>query len=688
MIQYRFALAGNQNCGKTTLFNRLTGANQHVGNWPGVTVEQKTGWVSYGATDIWENERAAKGETGSIQIVDLPGMYSLSPYSMEEAISRDYLIHEKPDLILNVVDATNLERSLYLTLQLAQLGLPMVIALNMMDEVRAAGVKINVGRLEARLGIPVVPVCARKREGMNDLLRRCIDAARKHLTPSQKNPFEGSVGRWLKSVEELVEFKARRKGIYPRYAAAKILEGDKKLLAMLALDGAQLGSIETIIRDLEKERGMEQAAVMADARYKRIEEVLSACVSRKSSQSLMSLSVRIDNVLTHPALAIPLFLAVMLLVFWITFGPVGSFFSDAFDGLIQEGIRSLRHWLGSYKIADWLQALLVDGIFTGVGSVLSFLPTIIILFTCLSVLEDSGYMARAAFLMDKPLKRIGLNGRAFIPMMLGFGCTVPAAMAARSMNSRRDKRFTILLTPFMSCGAKVPVYALFADAFFDGCELAVMVFLYALGIGVAFGAGFLLKSCVFHGDAEAFMMELPSYRLPTAPNVFKQTTDKAKDFLQRAFTVIFLATIAVWVLENYTLSFQPARQIRESMLGLLAGSIAPFFAPIGFGSIEAAAALLTGLLAKESVASTLAVLAGAQLETEAMAAALRSLFPSMAAVCSFLTFTLLYMPCTAACAAMAREMESKGWAAAAAMGQTGVAWLIAGIVYLLAGLIL
>lgn len=696
MIQYTFALAGNQNSGKTTLFNLLTGSNQHVGNWPGVTVEQKTGLLihhhhgkdtHFGLPATRKSKAATQAENNDVQIVDLPGIYSLSPYSMEEVVSRNYITLEKPDAVINIVDATNLERNLYLTLQLAELGTPMVIALNMMDEVRANGDVIHVEKLEKKLGIPVIPICARKNEGTDELVRRTMEVASQKIAPPPLDLCKGVAHKALHAIVHLVENVAYAKGINPRYAATKVLEGDEPMQQFLELDERTLHIIDEIIQDMEKQAGMERAAVMADTRYTYIEDLLSDCVVRKSSVDTLSRSDRIDNVLTHPVLAIPMFLAAMLLVFWITFGPIGTFCADGFAALIDQGIASLSQWLENLQVAQWLRSLLVEGVFTGVGSMLSFLPTIVILFMCLSTLEDSGYMARAAFLMDKPLRKIGLNGRAFIPMMMGFGCTVPAVMAARSMNSQRDRRFTIMLTPFMSCGAKVPIYALFADAFFEGNEFLVMTVLYVLGVIMSIVSGFVLKRMVFHGDAAPFIMELPTYRLPTPRNVLRQMWDKAKDFIQRAFTVIFLATIVVWFLQSFTFSFQPAQTIQESMLGILAGLIAPIFAPVGFGSIEASTAVLTGLMAKESVVSTLAVLSGVEMESAAMFAALHNIFPSIASVCSFLTFVLLYMPCIAAFAAMRREMESSRWAVITVAGQTALAWVCAAVVYVTVGLI-
>ena len=690
-MRYRFALAGNQNSGKTTLFNVLTGSNQHVGNWPGVTVEQKTGLLihhhhgnstHFGLPAVKGKAAARQADNTDVEIVDLPGIYSLSPYSMEEVVSRNFITQEKPDLVINIVDATNLERNMYLTLQLAELGTPMIIALNMMDEVKASGDVIYLKKLEEKLGVPVVAICARKGEGIDELVRRSMETAQSHKLPPVLDICSGETHKALHAIQHLVEEPARSKGIFSRYAATKLMEGDQPMEELLCLDDKTKHIIEEIIQEMERKVGMERAAVMADTRYSYIEKLLADCVKRKNADSMApTLSSKIDNVLTHPLLAIPMFLIAMLLVFYITFGPAGAYIADQFSALIDNGIQALSLWLAQLEVANWVRALLVDGVFRAVGSVLSFMPTIIILFMLLSILEDSGYMARAAFLMDKPLRKIGLNGRSFIPMMMGFGCTVPAVMSARSMNSQRDRRFTILLTPFMSCGAKVPIYGLFAHAFFHDNQLMVMVIMYLLGIVTAVLSGLVMKKLVFHGDAAPFIMELPNYRLPAPRNVLRQMWDKAKDFIQRAFTVIFLATVIVWFLQSFTFSMQPAATTKESMLGTIAGAVAPVFAPLGFGNAEASTAILTGVMAKESVVSTLAVLAGVDSESAAMVTAMRSVFPSTLAACSFLTFILLYMPCVAAFAAMKREMESGKWAVCGVAAQTALAWVIALIVY-------
>ena len=692
-MTYTFALAGNQNSGKTTLFNQLTGANQHVGNWPGVTVEQKTGTMLHHHhgqdTHIglpWHLRRRGKAEDSvpqkysDVTVVDLPGIYSLSPYSMEEIVSRNYSVREKPDLVINIVDATNLERNLYLTMQLLELGRPVVVALNMMDEVRSHGDAIDLKALEKGLGVPVVAICARRGEGLDELVRRSMLAAARRQLPARLDICSGEAHKALHAIEHLVEQPAMAQGLMPRYAATKLFEGDAPMMEELELKPDTRHIIEEILCAMEREVGMERAAVMADTRYRFIEGLLATCYTR-ANRPEGSLTDRIDNVLTHPVLAIPVFLMMMLLVFFITFGPLGTWVADGFSGLVDNGIALLANALDRWGVHPQVRSLVVDGVLTGVGSVLSFLPPILILFLLLSVLEDSGYMARAAFLMDKPLRKLGLNGRSFIPMMMGFGCTVPAVMSARSMNNQRDRRFTIVLTPFMSCGAKVPIYALFTAAFFPGQGVWVMAGFYALGIVVAIAAGLVLKRLVFHGDAAPFIMELPAYRLPTPGNVLRQLWDKARDFIKRAFTVIFLATLVVWFLRSFTFRLSPAPDIPSSMLGVIAGAIAPVFAPAGFGTVEASTAVLTGVMAKESVVSTLSVLAGADAESAQMLASLHTVFPSALSAVAFLTFVLLYMPCVAAFAAMRHEMESGRWATVAVCVQTALAWVLATGVY-------
>lgn len=692
-MQYTFALAGNQNSGKTTLFNQLTGSSQHVGNWPGVTVEKKTGAMLHHhhgqQTHLGlprrfrrahENGQAVPDKYSDVTIVDLPGIYSLSPYSMEEIVSRNFIVREKPDVVINIVDATNLERNLYLTLQLLQLGRPVVVALNMMDEVRSHGDVIDLAAMEKGLGVPVVAICARKGEGLDELVRRAMDAAENHRLPPKLDICTGAAHKALHAIQHLVEQPAQAHGMTSRYAATKLFEGDAPMMEELDLSEDTRHIIEEILSAMEREVGMERAAVMADTRYRFIEKLLATCYTRATEEG-GTLTDRLDRVLTHPLLAIPVFLLMMLLVFYITFGPIGTWLADGFAALVQQGVDALAAALAGLGVAGWVRSLLVDGALTGVGSVLSFLPTILLLFLLLSILEDSGYMARAAFLMDKPLRKLGLNGRAFIPMMMGFGCTVPAVMSARSMNNQRDRRFTILLTPFMSCGAKVPIYALFTRAFFGGHQVLVMSAFYLTGVAVSIVVGLILKHTAFHGDAAPFIMELPAYRLPAPRNVARQLWDKASDFLKRAFTVIFLATMVVWFLQYFTFTLSPAPDMAHSMLGVIAGAIAPVFAPAGFGTVEASTAVLTGVMAKESVVSTLSVLAGVDPDSAQMVTALHSVFPTVLQAVSFLTFVLLYMPCVAAYAAMRREMESGRLATLAVAGQTVLAWVAATLVF-------
>ena len=692
-MHYTFALAGNQNSGKTTLFNQLTGSSQHVGNWPGVTVEKKTGAMLHHhhgqQTHLGlprrfrrahENGQAVPDKYSDVTIVDLPGIYSLSPYSMEEIVSRNFIVQEKPDVVINIVDATNLERNLYLTLQLLQLGRPVVVALNMMDEVRSHGDVIDLAAMEKGLGVPVVAICARKGEGLDELVRRAMDAAENRRTPPKLDICTGAAHKALHAIQHLVEQPAQAHGMTSRYAATKLFEGDAPMMEELDLSEDTRHIIEEILTAMEREVGMERAAVMADTRYRFIEKLLSTCYTRAREEG-GTLTDRLDRVLTHPLLAIPVFLLMMLLVFYITFGPIGTWLADGFAALVQQGVDALGAALAGWGVAGWVRSLLVDGALTGVGSVLSFLPTILLLFLLLSILEDSGYMARAAFLMDKPLRKLGLNGRAFIPMMMGFGCTVPAVMSARSMNNQRDRRFTILLTPFMSCGAKVPIYALFTRAFFDGHQVLVMSAFYLTGVAVSIVVGLILKHTAFHGDAAPFIMELPAYRLPAPRNVARQLWDKASDFLKRAFTVIFLATMVVWFLQYFTFTLSPAPDMAHSMLGVIAGAIAPVFAPAGFGTVEASTAVLTGVMAKESVVSTLSVLAGVDPDSAQMVSALHAVFPTVLQAVSFLTFILLYMPCVAAYAAMRREMESGRLATLAVAGQTVLAWAAATLVF-------
>ena len=660
-----FALAGNQNCGKTTLFNQLTGSNQHVGNFPGVTVDRKSG--------------AIKGHPDT-EVTDLPGIYSMSPYSSEEIVTRQFIINEKPTGLINIVDATNIERNLYLTMQLMELDTPMVLALNMMDEVRGNGGTIRINQMEAMLGIPVVPISAAKNEGVDELVDHAIHVAKYQECPGRmdfcsEDDHGGAVHRCIHGILHLIEDHAKAAGIPVRFAATKLVEGDPRIEEALKLDQNEKEMIEHIIVQMEQERGLDRAAAIADMRFHFIHQLVDKTVVKPHASKEQIRSSRIDQVLTGKYTAIPAFIGIMALVFYLTFGVIGAGLQD----LLAAGIDALTA-LTDQALTGWhinaaLHSLIIDGIFTGVGSVLSFLPIIVTLFFFLSLLEDTGYMARVAFVMDKLLRRIGLSGRSIVPMLIGFGCTVPGVMASRTLPSERDRKMTILLTPFMSCSAKLPIYSLFAAAFFPRHAALVMVGLYFLGIAVGVLMAILLKGSVFKGEAVPFVMELPNYRLPGLKNVAQLLWDKAKDFLERAFTVIFLATIVIWFLQNFDLRFSLTSDPQTSILALLAGDIAPLFAPLGFGDWRISTALITGFMAKESVVSTLTILFGS---SAAFAAALT---PAQAA--PLLVFCLLYTPCIAAVASVKRELGGK-WAAIMVANQCIVAWVCAFVVHLIA----
>ena len=660
-----FALAGNQNCGKTTLFNQLTGSNQHVGNFPGVTVDRKSG--------------AIKGHPDT-EVTDLPGIYSMSPYSSEEIVTRQFIINEKPTGLINIVDATNIERNLYLTMQLMELDTPMVLALNMMDEVRGNGGTIRINQMEAMLGIPVVPISAAKNEGVDELVDHALHVAKYQECPGRmdfcsEDDHGGAVHRCIHGIIHLIEDHAKAAGIPVRFAATKLVEGDPRIEEALKLDQNEKEMIEHIIVQMEQERGLDRAAAIADMRFHFIHQLVDKTVVKPHASKEQIRSSRIDQVLTGKYTAIPAFIGIMALVFYLTFGVIGAGLQD----LLAAGIDALTA-LTDQALTGWhinaaLHSLIIDGIFTGVGSVLSFLPIIVTLFFFLSLLEDTGYMARVAFVMDKLLRRIGLSGRSIVPMLIGFGCTVPGVMASRTLPSERDRKMTILLTPFMSCSAKLPIYSLFAAAFFPGHAALVMVGLYFLGIAVGVLMAILLKGTVFKGEAVPFVMELPNYRLPGLKNVAQLLWDKAKDFLERAFTVIFLATIVIWFLQNFDLRFSLTSDPQTSILALLAGDIAPLFAPLGFGDWRISTALITGFMAKESVVSTLTILFGSS------AAFATALTPAQAA--PLLVFCLLYTPCIAAVASVKRELGGK-WAAIMVANQCIVAWVCAFVVHLIA----
>ena len=668
-MSYTFALVGNQNCGKTTLFNCLTGSNQHVGNFPGVTVDQKSGELL-----------GAKGA----RVVDLPGIYSIRPYSTEEKVTRDFIFSQKPDGIINIVDATNLERNLYLTLQLLELRIPTVLVLNMMDELRGNGGSVDVEKLEAELGVPVVPVSAVKNEGVGEVAARIMDAAKKRITPKVMDFCPaGPVHRCIHAVSHIIEDHAEKLGISSRFCATKIVEEDPEFIEKLELDQNELELIEHSVVEMESERGLDRNAALADMRYNFIEGVCARCVVRSRESKEHRRSVRIDSVLTNRVLALPLFLLIMLTIFWLTFDVIGQRLSDWLAYGIDALTALVSQGLTAYGINPVVHSLIIDGIFAGVGSVLSFLPIIVVLFFFLSVLEDTGYMARVAFVMDKLLRKIGLSGRSFVPMLIGFGCTVPAVMASRTLASDRDRKMTILLTPYMSCSAKIPIYAIFTAAFFPKYQPLVMIGLYVGGMLVGVLAALVLKGSFLRGKPAPFVMELPNYRLPSARSVLMLLWEKARDFLQKAFTVIFFATVIIWFLQTFDLHLNPVENSADSLLALIGQWIAPIFRPLGFGDWKIATSLITGFTAKEAVVSTLGVLTGAGSDL-ALMEALREMF-STAAAFSFLTFTLLYTPCVAAVATVRRELRSTVKTVAFVAVQCAVAWVAAGLVYMVAG---
>ena len=653
-----FALAGNQNCGKTTLVNQLTGSNQHVGNFPGVTVDRKSGAIR---------------NNPNTEVTDLPGIYSMSPYTSEEIVTRQSIIGEKPTGIINIVDATNIERNLYLTMQLMELDTPMVLALNMMDEMRGNGGTVRINKMEAMLGIPVVPISAAKNEGVDELVDHALHVAKYQERPGRMDfcgeaDHGGAVHRCIHGIIHLIEDHAKAAGIPVRFAATKLVEGDQRIEAALKLDQNEKEMIEHIIVQMEQERGLDRAAAIADMRFHFIHQLVEQTVVKPRQSKEQLRSARIDRFLTGRYTAIPAFVGIMALVFYLTFGVIGL----ALQNLLEAGIDALTaaadSTLTAWNVNAAVHSLVIDGIFTGVGSVLSFLPIIVTLFFFLSLLEDTGYMARVAFVMDKLLRRIGLSGRSIVPMLIGFGCTVPGVMASRTLPSERDRKMTILLTPFMSCSAKLPIYSLFAAAFFPEHAALVMVSLYFLGIAVGILMAILLKSSVFKGEAVPFVMELPNYRLPGLKNVVQLLWEKARDFLQRAFTVIFVATIIIWFLQSFDLRLSLTADPRQSILAWLASGIAPLFAPLGFADWRVSTALITGFMAKESVVSTLTILYGS---SAAFAAAL-----SPAAAAPLLVFCLLYTPCIAAAASVKRELGGT-WAFIMVANQCIVAWLAA-----------
>ena len=658
-----FALAGNQNCGKTTLFNALTGSNQHVGNFPGVTVDQKAGVIK--GTDH--------------QVVDLPGIYSIRPYTQEEIVTRDFILKSKPDAIINIVDATNIERNLYLTLQLLTLQVPTVIALNMMDELVGNGGSVDVQKMSEALGVPVVPISAAKNQGITELVDTLIDTASRRVTPKVQDfcP-EGPVHRCIHAVCHIIEDHAQRVNIARRFCAMKLIEGEQDFFDALELSQNEKELIEHTVIEMEHETGLDRNAALADMRYNFIEKVCGECVVKAKESREHRRSMQIDKVLTHRIFAIPLFIAIMGLVFFLTFNVVGAFLSNvmsyAIDGLTLLADRALT----AYGINPVVHSLVIDGIFAGVGSVVSFLPLIVTLFFFLSILEDSGYMARVAFVMDKLLRKIGLSGRSFVPMLVGFGCSVPAIMATRTLSSNRDRKMTILLTPYMSCSAKISIYAFFTAAFCPKYQALVMISLYLLGIMIGIVAALIMNQTAFRGKPVPFVMELPNYRLPSLKSVALLLWEKARDFLERAFTVIFLATIIIWFLQSFDTRLNVVTDSADSLLALIGQWIAPVFAPLGFADWRCATSLISGFIAKESVVSTLEILLGG--------AALSTLFASRAAI-SFLVFTLLYTPCIAAVATIRREFNSTLKTVGVVLMQCCVAWIVAFVVYTLVGIL-
>ena len=662
-----FALAGNQNCGKTTLFNQLTGANQHVGNFPGVTVDRKSGQI--------------KGVANS-EITDLPGIYSMSPYTSEEIVTRQFILDEKPKGIINIVDGTNIERNLYLTMQLMELDIPMVLAINMMDEMRGNGGAVYINEMERLLGIPVVPIAAMKNEGVDELISHAIHVAKYQESPGRKDfcskdDHDGAVHRCLHGIMHLIEDHAKKADVPLRFAATKLAEGDKSIEELLDLSTNEKEMIEHIILQMEEERGLDRAAAIADMRFSFIKRLVEATVVKPSESKELIRSRKIDKVLTGKYTAIPMFVGIMAIIFYLTFNVLGAWC----QGILEMGIEKLTtvvdDALTSWNVNSVIHSLVIDGIFNGVGSVLSFLPIIVILFFFLSLLEDTGYMARVAFVMDKLLRKLGLSGRSIVPMLIGFGCTVPGVMASRTLPSERDRKMTILLTPFMSCSAKLPIYGFFTAAFFPKYSGLIMVALYFIGIAVGILVALLLKGTMFKGEAVPFVMELPNYRMPGAKNVLFLLWEKAKDFLQRAFTVIFIATILIWFLQTFDPRFRIVEDSKDSILAILSGVMAPVFAPLGFADWRVVTALIAGFMAKESVVSTLTVLFGG------MAAVTAAIDPVSGF--ALLIFCLLYTPCVAAVAAVKRELGGK-WACAVVLGQCAVAWLCAVAVKLVGNL--
>ena len=663
------ALIGNQNCGKTTLFNALTGSNQHVGNFPGVTVEQKSGTIK---------------KHPSIKLVDLPGIYSLTPYTMEEIVSTDFLIKEKPSMIINIIDATSIERNLYLTMQLLELNIPMILALNMMDEVISSGNSIDVVGLQQALGIRVIPLSASKNEGIEELIE-AIETTLKENNCSHLDLCSGEIHKAIHSITHLIEDNAVKAKLPKRFAVTKIIEGDKDIIRQLHLDVQQLHIIKHIIEDMEEKEGLDKDAALVDMRYQVIENITRQTVFKEQETAGQVRSEKIDSILTHKYFGIPIFIVVMLMIFFLTFNVIGAPLQSLMEIAVDFIGSTIITFLTNHQVAPWLISLLRDGVIAGVGSVLSFLPLIVVLFFFLSMLEDSGYMARVAFVMDKLLRKIGLSGKSFVPMLIGFGCSVPAIMASRTLSSQRDRKMTIIVTPFMSCSAKLPIYGMIIAAFFSTKAPLVMITIYCIGILVAIFSALLLKATIFPGDPIPFVMELPSYRIPTAKNVIMHMWEKAKDFLKKAFTIIFIASLLIWFLQSFNFRFEMVTDSSKSILAYIGNKLSFIFAPLGFSDWRLSTSLITGITAKESVVSTLSVLTNSS-SPDALYHALNTLLTPASAF-AFLTFTVLYMPCVAAFAATKRELGSWLQAILTAGYQTGIAYVVAFIVYHLALLI-
>jgi len=657
------ALVGNQNSGKTTLFNQLTGSNQHVGNFPGVTVERKEGIVRF---------------KKDMSVVDLPGIYSLAPYSSEEKVAREYIVKNKPDGIINIVDATNIERNLYLSMQLIELHVPMVIALNMMDEVRESGGTIKIDELSCCLGVPVVPISASKNEGVAELVEVAHKTFRDRVFPQKTDYCAGEVHRTIHSIAHLIEDHAERVGVPAKFFATKLAEGDISLREELELNSNEVDMIEHAVKEMEDELKTDRKAAIADMRYTYIEKVVAGSVIRPEVDRTRERTLRMDRLLTHKYMAIPIFLSVMGLIFWLTFGVIGSFLSDLLGSGIDALSEAVRKAMENAEVNPTVISLVTDGVFSGVGSVLTFIPTIILLFFFLSILEDSGYMARVAFVMDKMLRKIGLSGRSFVPMLIGFGCSVPAILSTRTLSSARDRKMTIFLVPFMSCTAKLPIYGMFTLAFFPRYAAPVMISLYVMGMLLAVVTGLILKNVFFRGKPVPFVMELPNYRFPGIKSVILLLWDKTKDFLSKAFTLIFIASLVIWFLRSFDLTLNPVADDSLSILAGIGRVIAPAFSPLGFGDWKTVTALMTGFMAKEAVISTFAVLTRSG--SAGLPTALQSMFSPLSAY-AFLVFTLLYTPCVAAVVTIRRELQSRLLAAAAVLYQTGFAWVMAFLVY-------